>query len=116
MSLLQNTKTLTRAETAELLARAREASEMLKIMSHEGRLLILCFLLDGEKTVSELEALTSMAQATVSQHLARMRLDKLLGSRRDGRLIYYRIVDKKVAGLIATLYDLYCSPDQTNGS
>lgn len=110
MASLPNPKLLSKAETSEMLAQAREASEMLKTMSHEGRLLILCFLLDGEKTVSEIENLTSLAQATVSQHLARMRLDKLLGSRREGRLIYYRIVDQKVAVLIGTLYELYCRP------
>lgn len=95
-------------EMEELFEQASEASEILKAMSHEGRLLILCMLLDGEKTVSEIEEAVGLAQATVSQHLMRLRLDRLLASRREGRLIYYRINDDRVSAIISTLHEQFC--------
>lgn len=95
---------------AELMAQARKASDMLKALSHETRLLILCILAEGEKSVSELEEILSMPQATVSQQLARLRFDRLVNARRDGRMIYYSIADKEVSSVIATLYELFCKP------
>jgi DNA-binding transcriptional ArsR family regulator len=99
---------LSEKELEELSTQAGKAIEILKAMSHEGRLMILCTLLDGERTVTEIESAVGLAQATVSQHLSRLRLDRLLASRRDGRLIYYRIADPKVATLISTLHQLFC--------
>ena len=96
------------AEVAEIVARAREASDLLKALSHEARLLILCFLSNGERSVGELETKLCLPQAAVSQHLARLRADGLVAPRRDGRTIYYSIADPKVHRLIGTLYDLYC--------
>ena len=79
------------------MARARaRASEFLKALAHELRLLILCDLLDGEKSVGELEALLYLRQSTVSQQLARLRLEGLVASaRRDGKTIYYSIANEK---------------------
>lgn len=91
-----------------LMSQARKASELLKSLSHETRLLILCLLSEGEKSVSELEDRLDMPQATVSQQLARLRFDQLVSARRDGRMIYYSIVDKKVSCVITALYDLFC--------
>jgi DNA-binding transcriptional ArsR family regulator len=90
---------------------AREASEFLKALAHEGRLLILCDLLHGEKSVGELEALLSRRQASVSQQLARLRLEGLLSTRRDGRTIYYAIANDRVRSIIAALYASFCGPD-----
>lgn len=95
---------------AELMEQARKASDMLKALSHETRLLILCILAEGEKSVSELEEILSMPQATVSQQLARLRFDRLVNARRDGRMIYYSIADREVSSVIATLYELFCRP------
>jgi len=100
---------LSKHELAVLLTQARDVSKILKALSHESRLLILCLLLDGEKSVSVIEEETEIAQATVSQHLTRLRLENLVASRREGRQIYYRIVDPKIATLIGTLHKLYCS-------
>ena len=105
---LKKSKTLSQRQLDEMFDQARDATEMLKAMSHEGRLLILCTLLDGEKTVGEIEDAVGLAQSTVSQHLSRLRLDRLLATRRDGRLVYYRIIDKKVETLISTLHGLFC--------
>ena len=97
-------------EIKTLLGQARKASELLKALSHETRLLILCILTEGEKSVSDLEGMLSMPQATVSQQLARLRFDRLVKARRDGRMIYYSIADKEVSSLIETLYELFCKP------
>ncbi|MCV0396274.1 MAG: metalloregulator ArsR/SmtB family transcription factor [Rhizobiaceae bacterium] len=93
-----------------LLEQARKASDLLKALSHEGRLLILCLLAEGEKSVSELEDAMNMPQAAVSQQLARLRFDRLVNTRREGRTIYYSIASKEVSSVIETLYDLFCAP------
>ncbi len=98
------------ADAEALLDQARKASELLKALSHETRLLILCLLSEGEKSVSELEDILDMPQATVSQQLARLRFDRLVTARREGRMIYYSIVDEEVSSVIETLYGLFCSP------
>jgi len=108
MAIVKPKQPLIGSEMDEMFSQAREASEMLKALSHETRLLILCLLVDGEKPVSEIEESVGLAQATVSQHLSRLRLERLIASRRDGRQIYYRIVDDKVSTLIGTLYTLFC--------
>ena len=97
-------------EIAELMTQARKASEMLKALSHETRLLILCLLSEGEKSVSEIEDIISLPQATVSQQLARLRFDKLVTTRREGRMVFYRIADRNVGSVIESLYDLFCKP------
>ena len=89
---------------------AREASELLKALAHEGRLMILCDLLHGEKSVGELEALLSRRQASVSQQLARLRLEGLVSTRRNGRTIYYAIANDRVRSIIGALYDSFCAP------
>ncbi len=87
---------------------AREASEFLKALAHESRLLILCDLLGGEKSVGELEAFLDLRQSTVSQQLARLRLEGLVASRRDGKTIYYSIANEKVRAVIGVLYSAFC--------
>src|ERR1700730_4502479 len=89
---------------------AREASELLKALAHEGRLMILCDLLHGEKSVGELEALLSRRQASVSQHLARLRLEGLVSARHEGKTIYYGIASDKVRSVIGALYASFCAP------
>lgn len=90
--------------------RARKVSSFLKALSHESRLMILCILSDGEKSVGEIEALLGLPQSVVSQQLARLRLERFVRTRRDGRQIYYRIADENVFKVIDTLYDIFCSP------
>jgi DNA-binding transcriptional ArsR family regulator len=100
----------TPAQFEKLLEQARKASDLMKALSHEGRLLILCLLAEGEKSVSELEAIMDMPQAAVSQQLARLRFDRLVNTRRDGRIIYYSIASEEVSRVIETLYGLFCAP------
>ncbi len=99
-----------------LMEQARRASELLKALSHEGRLLILCLLAEGEKSVSELEDAMKLPQAAVSQQLARLRFDRLVNTRRDGRTIYYSIASQEVSSVIETLYNLFCAPVRGGGA
>jgi len=91
-----------------LMEQARKASDLLKALSHEVRLVILCLLSEGEKSVSELEEILAMPQAAVSQQLARLRLEGLVKSRRDGRMIFYSLMNDEVSSIISSLYDLFC--------
>ena len=110
MSLPNIKDTQSPEEFNKLLEQARMASELLKALAHEGRLLILCLLTEGEKSVSELEEAMQMPQAAVSQQLARLRFDRLVNTRRDGRTIYYSIASAEVSSVIETLYQLFCAP------
>ncbi len=98
------------AALAEMLDSANEATGFLKALAHEGRLMILCHLSAGEKSVTELEDLLSSRQAAVSQQLARLRLEGLVENRRDGKTIYYRIGDDRVRTMIATVHEMFCGP------
>jgi DNA-binding transcriptional ArsR family regulator len=84
-----------------------EAAAFLKALSHEGRLMILCHLAAGERSVTELENLLELRQAAVSQQLARLRLEGLVATRREGKAIYYSIQDQKVLRLVRLLQELY---------
>ena len=91
-----------------LLANARDASEFLKALSHEARLVILCLLAEGEKSVSELEEVLSLRQPAVSQQLARLRSDNLVDTRRDGKNIYYSLARPEVVEVIGALHRAFC--------
>jgi DNA-binding transcriptional ArsR family regulator len=93
-----------------LLANARQASELLKALSHEVRLLILCFLIEGEKSVGEIEKMLDLRQPAVSQQLARLRADGLVETRRNGKSIYYSLARSEVRDVIGVLHDAFCKP------
>jgi DNA-binding transcriptional ArsR family regulator len=92
-----------------MVKQAEAAASFLKALSHEGRLMILCHLTTGEKSVTELENLLESRQAAVSQQLARLRLEGLVSCRREGKAIYYSIADDRVRRMIDLVYDLFCS-------
>lgn len=98
----------TSPELEELMRNAREASDLLKALAHENRLLLLCILYERERSVSELEAILSLRQPTVSQQLARLRLDGLVTTRRDGKTIYYSIENNDVRQVISIIYQIFC--------
>jgi len=93
-----------------LLANAREASEFLKALSHEARLVILCMLIEGEKSVTEIEQILNLRQPAVSQQLARLRGDGLVETRRDGKNIYYSLARSDVREVIEALHKAFCKP------
>ncbi|WP_227751517.1 ArsR/SmtB family transcription factor [Tabrizicola oligotrophica] len=94
----------------EMATRAAEAATFLKALSHEGRLMILCHLSSGEKSVTELEERLGARQAAVSQQLARLRAEGLVAARRDGKAIYYSIKDPKAGAIMELVYDMFCKP------
>ena len=95
-------------ELDQMMENAQRASNFLKAISHEGRLMILCHLASGEKSVTELEELLSARQAAVSQQLSRLRLEGLVKPRRDGKAIYYSLTDDRSTQIIEVVYDLFC--------
>ena len=98
-------------EFDRILEKATAASAFLKAISHEGRLMILCHLVSGEKSVTELEDLLSARQAAVSQQLSRLRLEGLVVPRREGKAIYYRLADDKPRKMLECVYELFCNDD-----
>ncbi len=87
---------------------AQQAADFLKAISHEGRMMILCHLVTGEKSVGELERLLSARQAAVSQQLSRLRSEGLVVPRREGKTIYYSLADDRARKVLELLYDLFC--------
>lgn len=92
--------------------RAKEASQLVRALSNEDRLLLLCQLTKGERSVSELEEQLGILQPTLSQQLGVLRTDGLVNTRRDGKRIYYSISDPKVLAVLSTLCELYCQQNE----
>lgn len=90
--------------------RANEATSLLSAMCNEKRLLILCQLIDGERTVNELAKLVGAAQPTVSQHLSLLRREGLINVRQDGRTHFYTLAGNEAREILGTLQSLYCDP------
>ena len=97
-------------ELDQLMRKARKASDFLKALSHENRLLLLCLLAEKERSVTDLENILSLRQPTVSQQLARLRLDGLVTTRRDGKTIFYSIANEDVRQVISVIYGIFCEP------
>ncbi|WP_375175967.1 ArsR/SmtB family transcription factor [Pseudooceanicola sp.] len=87
---------------------AQGAAAFLKTLAHEGRLMILCHLGSGEKSVGELEELLDMRQAAVSQMLARLREEGFVSTRREGKTVYYRLANENTQEVIGLLHRLFC--------
>lgn len=98
-------------ELDAMMDNATLATNFLKAIGHEGRLMILCHLVTGEKSVTELEDLLSARQAAVSQQLGRLRLEGLVKPRREGKTIYYSLTDDRCKKIISVVYDLFCKSD-----
>jgi len=94
----------------QMLTSAGEAEELLKALANRHRLTILCQLIDGERSVGELADFLSLRDSTVSQHLALLRKDGLVSTRRDGQTIWYAIISAPARKLLETLYQIYCAP------
>lgn len=92
----------------QMMDNATAATNYLKAISHEGRLMILCHLATGEKSVTELEELLSARQAAVSQQLGRLRMEGLVTPRREGKTIYYSLADDRSQRIIGLVYELFC--------
>lgn len=92
----------------EMAKTASEASDLLKVLSNESRMLILCMLMIKERTVTELEQFLNMRQASVSQQLQRLRAEKIVTARREGKQIYYSLASAEAGAVIGVLYEMFC--------
>lgn len=94
----------------KMVAAADRAGALLKALSHPYRLIIVCQLIDKERSVGELASLLKIRDSTVSQHLALLRKDGLVDARRDGQTVWYSIGSKPAREIIEALYRIYCAP------
>lgn len=97
--------------TTSLEAKAEDVAALLAAMANPKRLLALCTLLAGEKSVGDLAGIVQLTPAALSQHLGKMRALRLVSTRRDGQTIYYRLASTEVRAVLETLYRVYCAPE-----
>jgi len=98
------------AQVAALKAHAVRATALLKAMSNPARLMVLCQLAEGEKSVGELEGAVDLSQSGLSQHLALLRREYIVVTRRAGQTIFYSLASEEAAAVMRTLYAIFCSP------
>jgi len=97
------------ASLKKLARQAGEAAQLLKLLGHEKRLLVLCFLaVRGEMTAGELVGVAKLSQSALSQHLAKMRADGLIEFRRASQTLHYRVVDQRALRVVQLLKEIYC--------
>ena len=94
----------------QLQTKAGAVEALLKAVANRNRLIILCELLKGERSVTALQSAVGLSQSALSQHLARLREDELVATRRESQAIHYSIASDRVSRLIGLLYELYCAP------
>lgn len=95
-------------DIARFGASATEAASLLRALANERRLMILCKLADGESSVGDLQSLLGLSQSALSQHLAVLRQESIVATRREGQTIRYRIADPAALRVVATLADIFC--------
>lgn len=100
----------------ELEAQAEQAARLMKAMSNPHRLFIMCQLLNGERRVSELEDATGLSQSALSQHLARLRRDGIVVTRRAAQSIYYSLIGTEVHEVIGVLHRIFCHRPETKAA
>ncbi len=98
------------ARMGDLRRSARRAAPLLKAMSNPARLVILCQLAEGERSVGELEEEVGLSQSGISQHLAVLRREHVVATRRDKQTVYYSLASAEVVAVMATLHDVFCKP------
>ena len=98
------------------LEKAGQASRLLKSLANERRFLIMCYLSEGEMSVGELEPLVGLSQSALSQHLARLRREQIVTTRREAQTIFYSISSEEARTVLGTLYELYYAEAQDDSS
>lgn len=101
---------LSTVELGAMQENAQQAAGLLRALSNETRLLVMCQLGQGEMSVGEIQAAVGLGQSALSQHLARLRAEGFVTTRREGQTIFYTIADPRVSRLIAALHDIFCNP------
>jgi len=108
MALARKRESAPADDLTEIMGSARDAADFLKAVAHESRLAILCLLSQGEKSVGELEDALKLRQSTVSQQLARLRLEGLVATRRDGKSIFYSLANPDVQTILSAIHKVFC--------
>lgn len=112
MATHKTTTPVRKAKTAmkadQMTAHANDAANLLRAMASEHRLMVLCSLVEGELSVSQLMDVIPLAQSALSQHLAVLRRERLVSTRRDGQTVYYNLKPGPATSVIRVLYDNYC--------
>lgn len=105
----------TRSDAVDMQGHADEAATLLRALANPQRLRILCLLVGAEKTVGEINAeVPTLSQSALSQHLARLREQRLVTTRREAQNVWYAMPPGPAEALIATLHGIFCAPDQTS--
>ena len=112
MTSIKSTQIRKNATAMKMAANAEAASGLLKSLANAQRLRILCLLADGERNVGELNDALDLSQSALSQHLARLREDGLVATRREAQTIFYRLASGPAKRLIKALYGIYCAAPQ----
>lgn len=102
---------LSRFDLAMFEESAGRAATLLRLLGNEKRLMLLCQLADGELSVRDIQSRVGLSQSALSQHLALLRAEGIVGTRRESQTIYYRIVDHAAMRVIETLAELFCPPE-----
>jgi ArsR family transcriptional regulator len=102
---------LTRFDLSLFEESAGRAAALLRLLSNEKRLMVLCQLADGELSVGEIQLRVGLSQSALSQHLALLRDDGVVATRRESQTIYYRVADHAAMRIIQTLAELFCPPE-----
>ena len=105
---------LKQTDIEELRERSGEVATLLKTLAHRNRLLIACQLMEGEQSVSEIEEKTGVLQPVLSRELARLRRDGLLATRRESRMIHYRLADSRLTALVTALCNAFAPTPKTD--
>ncbi|MFZ5746175.1 MAG: ArsR/SmtB family transcription factor [Pseudomonadota bacterium] len=103
---------LPNVDIAQFQARAGEAARLLRALGNERRLMILCQLSDGERSVGEIQPLVGLSQSALSQHLAVLREEGVVATRREAQTIWYRIADPAAIKVVSTLAEIFCPLDE----
>ena len=111
MSALPPTDPASNNAMIELKQKAEEVAELLTAMGNPKRLLALCAMMDGERSVNELADLADMRAPAISQHLSKMRAMKIVATRREAQTVYYRLASPQIEEVLQTLHKLYCAPE-----
>lgn len=108
----RSTKPAVAIDAETMRTHAADAARLLKALGNEKRLMLLCLLVEAERSVGELNARLDLSQSALSQHLAVLRADGLVTTRRDAQTIYYSLADGPAQRIIATLHGIYCAGDR----
>jgi ArsR family transcriptional regulator, virulence genes transcriptional regulator len=103
---------LSRFDVSQFEASAAQAAKLLRALANERRLMILCQLADGERSVGQIQPLVGLSQSALSQHLAVLREEGVVASRREAQAIWYRIADPAALKVVGTLAEIFCPPTE----